>query len=77
MKFIILYRGISSRGASYYKLYVEIFNGYWEEATYFGSTKPKCISKLKIYKDGWIAEIQPHTSRSQKTGQFKGARKAA
>ena len=74
MNFIVLYRSLTSKGSSYYKLYVEYANGIWEEAIYFGNTTPKKISSLKPYKDGWIVEIQKHTSRDQKTGQFKGRR---
>lgn len=74
MNFIVLYRSLTSKGSSYYKLYVEYANGIWEEAVYFGNTTPKKISSLKPYKDGWIVEIQKHTSRDQKTGQFKGRR---
>ena len=54
---------------------VEIANGIWEEATYFGSTTPKEITSLKLYKDKWVAQIQKHTSRDQVTGQFKGKRR--
>ena len=75
MQFKVLYRRQTSKGANYYKLMVEIANGIWEDATYFGNTFPKEISSLRVYKDGWIAEIQKHTSRDQKTGQFKGKRK--
>ena len=77
MNFKILYKGQTPRGANYWKLYVEYANGIWEDAVYFGNTRPTAISKLRVYKDGWIAEIQPHVSRDQKTGQFKGRRAVA
>lgn len=75
MQFQILYKDRTERGANYYKLLVEIATGIWEEATYFGNTKPTEISSLRVYKDGWIAEIQKHTSRDRDTGRFKGKRK--
>lgn len=74
MPFQVLYRGQTSKGSNYFKLYVEYANGIWEDAVYFGNTTPKEITSLRPYKDGWIAEIQKHTSRDQKTGQFKGKR---
>ena len=77
MQFIILYKAQTSRGANYYKLYVEMANGIWVNAIYFGSTVPKKITCLKLRNDGWVVEIQQHTSRDQKTGQFKGRRKTA
>ena len=76
MKFRILYKDVTSKGSNYFKLLVEIANGIWEEATYFGNTTPKEISSLRVYKDGWIAEIQKHTSRDRDTGKFKCKRKA-
>ena len=77
MKFIVLYKDVTSKGANYFKLLVEFANGIWEEATYFGNTTPKEISSLRVYKDSWIAEIQKHTSRDRDTGKFKGKRKVA
>lgn len=74
MRFRVLYKSQTSKGSNYYKLYVEYANGVWEDAVYFGNTEPKQITKLRVYKDGWVAEIQPHTSRDKKTGQFKGKR---
>ena len=76
MNFVVLYKTQTSKGANYFKLLVEIANGIWEDAVYFGSTTPKQITSLRVYKDSWIAEIQKHTSRDQKTGQFKNKRKA-
>lgn len=76
MDFKVLYRGRTERGSSYYKVMVEIANGIWEDAVYFGNTTPKQITALRPYKDGWIAEIQKHTSRDLRTGQFKGRRVA-
>lgn len=49
MNFAILYKDKTSKGANYFKLAVEIANGIWEEATYFGSTTPKEITSLKLY----------------------------
>lgn len=72
--FVLLYKGQTSKGSNYYKLMVEIGNGIWEDAVYFGNTLPKEVSKLRLYKDGWIAEIQKHTSRSRDTGRFIGRR---
>lgn len=71
---MVLYKDKTSKGANYFKLLVEYAHGIWEEATYFGNTTPKEISSLRVYKDGWIAEIQKHTSRDMKTGQFKCSR---
>lgn len=71
MRFMILYKGKTSRGANYFKLLVEYATGVWEEATYFGNTTPKQITSLKLYKDNWIAEIQKHTSRDKDSGRFK------
>ena len=71
MRFIILYRDKTSRGANYFKLLVEYATGLWEEATYFGNTTPKQITSMKLYKDSWIAEIQKHTSRDKDSGRFK------
>lgn len=76
MDFKVLYRGRTERGSSYYKVMVEIANGIWEDAVYFGNTTPKKITSLRPYKDGWIAKIQKHTSRDLRTGQFKGRRVA-
>lgn len=76
MNFVLLYKSQTVRGSNYYKMLVEISNGIWEEAVYFGNTTPKMISSLRVYRDGWIAEIQKHTSRDQKTGLFKSKREA-
>ena len=75
MNFAILYKDKTSKGANYFKLAVEIANGIWEEATYFGSTTPKEITSLTLYKDRWVAQIQKHTSRDQVTGKYKGKRR--
>lgn len=75
MNFAILYKNKTSKGANYFKLLVEIANGIWEEATYFGSTTPKEITSLVLRNDRWVAQIQKHTSRDQVTGQFKGKRR--
>ena len=75
MNFAILYKDKTSKGANYFKLLVEIANGIWEEATYFGSTTPKEITSLVLKNDRWVAQIQKHTSRDQVTGKFKGKRK--
>lgn len=74
MNFSILYKDKTSKGSNYFKLLVEISNGLWEEAVYFGNTVPKEITSLKLHKDKWIAEIQKHTSRDQHTGRYKGKR---
>lgn len=71
MRFMILYKDKTSKGANYFKLLVEYATGLWEEATYFGNTTPKQITSLKLYKDSWIAEIQKHTSRDRDNGRFK------
>ena len=76
MNFAILYKDKTSKGANYFKLLVEIANGIWEEATYFGSTTPKEITSLVLRNDRWVAQIQSHTSRDQVTGKFKGKRRA-
>lgn len=75
MNFAILYKSKTSKGANYFKLLVEIANGIWEEATYFGSTTPKEITSLVLRNDRWVAQIQIHTSRDQVTGKFKGKRR--
>ena len=75
MNFIILHKGQTSKGSNYYKLLVEISDGIWDGAIYYGSTRPKQVTSLRVYKDSWVAEIQPHTSRDQKTGRFKSKRK--
>lgn len=75
LRFTVLYKNQTVKGSNYFKLLVEIANGIWEEATYFGSTTPKEITSLKLRDDRWIAQIQKHTSRDQVTGQFKGRRK--
>lgn len=75
LKFTVLYKGRTKTGSNYFKLLVEIANGIWEEATYFGSTSPKEVTSLSLHGDRWIAQIQKHTSRDQITGQFKGRRK--
>lgn len=77
MRFVLLYKGTTVKGSNYYKLMVEIADGIWEDAVYFGNTAPRAISKLRVYKDGWIAEIQKHTSRSKDTGRFIGKRVVA
>lgn len=77
MRFKILYKDRTSRGSNYFKILVEIANGIWEEVVYFGNTEPKKITSVRAYKDGWIAEIQKHTSRDKKTGKFKGLRRIA
>lgn len=74
MKFKILYKAKTPRNCNYYKLLVEVANGIWEEATYFGNTTPKAITSLSVYRDMWIAKIQQHTPRDRDTGRFKGAR---
>lgn len=71
MRFIILYKDVTSKGSNYFKLLVEIANGIWEEVTYFGNTTPTAISKVSVYKDSWIAQIQPHVSRDRNTGKYK------
>lgn len=71
---MILYKSITTKGSNYFKLLVEYANGIWEEATYFGNTTPKQVTSLKVYKDGWVAEIQKHTSRDRDSGRFKGKR---
>ena len=76
MNFAILYKSKTSKGANYFKLLVEIANGIWEEATYFGSTTPKEITSLVLRNDRWVAQIQSHTSHDQVTGKFKGKRRA-
>lgn len=75
MNFQILYKSQTNKGSNYFKLLVEVANGIWEEATYFGSTTPKEITSLTLNKDRWIAQIQKHTSRDQVTGKFKGKRR--
>lgn len=74
MNFLILYKGLTTKGCNYFKLLVEYANGIWEEATYFGNTTPKQVTSLKVYKDSWVAEIQKHTSRDRDSGRFKGKR---
>ena len=71
MNFMVLYKDRTSKNSNYFKLLVEVANGIWEEATYFGNTTPKQITSLKLYKDSWIAEIQKHTSRDRDSGKFK------
>ncbi len=71
MNFKTLYKDVTSRGSNYYKLLVEIANGIWVDAVYFGNTAPKAITKLSAGKDGWIVEIQKHQSRDRDTGRFK------
>ena len=75
MRFEVLYKGTTSKGANYYKLAVEISDGYWDSAVYFGNTMPKKVTSLKPYGDNWLAEIQKHTSRDKDTGRFKCKRK--
>lgn len=74
MAFKVLYKAQTSKGANYYKMMVEVGKDIWEDAVYFGNTAPTAVTALRVYKDGWIAEIQKHTSRNQKTGRFQGAR---
>lgn len=74
MSFKVLYKGKTSKGSNYFKMLVEWAEGIWEEAVYFGSTTPKAVMSIKPYGDGWIAQIQDHVSRDQRTGQFKGKR---
>ena len=64
----------TSKGSNYYKMLVEIANGLWETAYYFGNTMPKKITSLSLSGDRWVAQIQPHTSRDRDTGRFKGKR---
>lgn len=71
MKFMILYKDVTSKGANYFKILVEIANGIWVEAVYFGNTTPKAISKISLRGDSWVAEIQNHQSRDKYTGKFK------
>lgn len=75
MTFKVLYKSKTAKGSNYFKLLVEVANGIWQDAVYFGSTVPKKISSLTPYGDAWRAEIQPHTSRNQVTGRFQGSRK--
>ena len=77
MSFKILYEDKTPKGANFWKMMVEIAHGIWVDAVYFGNTKPKAITKLRLYKDGWIAEIQKHVSRDRDSGKFKCARKEA
>lgn len=74
MRFQILYKGTTPKGCNYFKLLVEVAHDIWEEAVYFGNTTPKAITKLRVYKDTFIAEIQKHVSRDKNTGKFKHAR---
>lgn len=76
MKFMVVTKERTTRGANYYKMLVEIANGIWEEAYYFGNTTPTEITSLHLSNnDTWVAEIQKHTSRDRDTGRFKGKRK--
>lgn len=75
LNFKILYKDVTTKGANYFKLLVEYAHGIWEEAVYFGNTVPKEVTSLRAYKDGWIAEIQRHTSRDRGSGRYKGRRK--
>jgi hypothetical protein len=75
INFIVLYKAQTPKGANYYRLLVEYAEDLWDFATYFGNTTPTAVTSLKPYNDGWIAEIQPHTSRDRDTGRFKGKRK--
>lgn len=77
MRFVILYKGKTSKGSNYYKMLVEIAEGVWEDVVYFGNTEPKEITKVRAYKDSWLAEIQAHTSRDRDTGKFKCKRVVA
>ena len=71
MNFLVLYKDKTSRGSNYYKVSVEIANGIWVDAVYFGNTVPKSISKVIATNTGWIVEIQRHQSRDRDTGKFK------
>lgn len=71
MNFINLYKDVTVKGSNYFKLLVEIANGVWVEATYFGNTTPKKIAKVSLKNDNWIVEIQKHQSRDRDTGRFK------
>ena len=71
MKFLVLYKDVTSRGSNYYKLSVEIANGIWVDAVYFGNTTPKAITRVIAGNNGWMVEIQQHQSRDRDTGRFK------
>ena len=72
MNFQILEKGVTNRGANYFKLLVEVEKGVWLEATYFGNTTPKEVTKISTTKNGsLVVEIQKHTSRDKYTGKFK------
>ena len=70
LNFEILYKSITAKKANYYKLLVEVADGIWEEAFYFGNTTPKQVTKLSYKNDMWKVEIQKHTSRDRDTGKF-------
>lgn len=71
MRFLLAYKDKTQKGSNYFKLFVEITNGIWVEAVYFGNTVPKAITRLTLRGDSWIAEIQKHQSRDRNSGQFK------
>ena len=56
MKFLVLYKDVTSRGSNYYKLSVEIANGIWVDAVYFGNTTPKAITRVIAGNNGWMVE---------------------
>jgi hypothetical protein len=74
MRFRIVAKGKTPKGCNYYKMDVEVANGIWISATYFGNTVPKEITRIKLCGEWWIAQIQPHTSRNRDTGRFSGRR---
>lgn len=77
MNFYVSGNGYTTKGSHYFDVDVEISDGIWVKATYFGSTVPKSISSLRLSGERWVAEIQKHISRSQSTGRFVGKRKIA
>lgn len=75
MRFEIIEKNQTSRGANYFKLKVEI-NNEWVECCYFGNTTPKQITSMTQDKNGyWKVEIQKHTCRDKYTGKFKSIRR--
>lgn len=73
-------RGTTSRGSSYYDIeVVDTTDGTVSKCVYFGNTKPKRVTKIEHIQKGeneyFLASIQPHTSRSKKTGRFISARR--
>ena len=74
--FIILYKGQTETKCNYFKLLVQLDEGLWKEAYYFGNTVPKNVTATFISNNGRLkVDIQVHTSRDKNTGKFKGARK--